>query len=317
MNARLSVVVPTLGQSRWLEPCLQALRDDGGSTLEILLVEQGEAVGGAARGLADRVLRSPRNLGFAAANNRALAEARGELLATVNDDVVVGEGWCTALLEALERHPEAAAVQGLNLCLDEPRIVDGGGLGWNRFWQAVQLGHGRPRGTAPEEEREVFGVSATAAIYRRQALAEVGGARLAAFDERLFAYYEDVDLACRLRHAGSRAYLVPAARARHAGSASGGRLPWGGRQLICGNRLLVLARLLGRAFWPRLPWILLRDALDLAAALRRGEPRTAAGIVAGLGRAMARGARFAHLGRPLVSAAELGRFRVDRGGWSP
>ena len=55
-------------------------------------------------------------------------------------------------------------------------------------------------------------MSATAAIYRRSALADLGDAGRP-FDARLFAYYEDVDLACRLRAAGHRALRVPAARA--------------------------------------------------------------------------------------------------------
>ncbi|MCP4655862.1 MAG: hypothetical protein GY856_10640, partial [bacterium] len=195
-----------------------------------------------------------------------------------------------------------------NLTLHDPRLADGCGLIWNRYWQAVQIGRGAPALAATAEPVEVFGVSATAAIYRRQALAAVSGPALRAFDAELFAFYEDVDLACRLRAAGYRAFLVPAARAQHAGSVSARQLAHGSRQLIYGNRYLVLARLLGRGFWPRLPIIWLRDAIDLGHALRRGELRHGAAIAAGWLRAARRLRRFAHAGPPAVPLAELRRI---------
>ncbi len=312
----LSAIVPTLGLSPWLIPCLEALRRDGGEGLEILLVVQGDADLAEAERLADRVLRTPSNLGFAAANNSAVAAARGDYLATVNDDAIIADGWCRGLLGALARHPDAAAVQGINVSLRDPSTIDGAGLAWNHGWQAVQIAHGEPLSDLPLSNRpnattEIFGVSATAAIYRRAALAGLGGERPAMFDPRLFAYYEDVDLACRLRASGWRALSVPAVTARHAGSVSGERLPGGKGRLIYRNRQLVLASLLGRAFWPRLPRIVLRDAADLWQALRHRDTSAAAGIVAGAVAAIVRWPGHARLGRPLVPLAELRRFRIE------
>ncbi len=312
---RLSAIVPTLGRSRWLIPCLEALRRDGGDDLEILLVTpvaQGETDFTAAEGLADRVLRAPPVLGFAGANNLAAASARGDYLATVNDDAIVHAGWCSGLIGALEERPGAAAAQGINVRMDDPATVDGAGLAWNHSWQAVQIGHGRPAAEMPSATGEVFGVSATAAVYRRSKLEALGGGETTLFDPRLFAYYEDVDLACRLRGLGGSALLVPAVRARHAGSTSGERLPGGKLRLIYRNRQLVLARLLGRAFWSRWPRILLRDGADLGRALGRRDARAAAGIVAGLGETLLRWPGFARLGRPLVPLDQLRRFRVDK-----
>jgi len=340
----VTAVVPTLGRSRWLKACLEALRREGGDGIEIVVVAQGEGVDGGSCAAADRILRLPTPAGFARATNLGVAAARGELVATVNDDAVVGEGWLAALTAALAADPKAAAAQGVQLLPGEPARIDGCGVGWNRWWQAVQIGHGRPLtelkeilarlrlappspwegaeggpgegGRGGEGQRaggpvEIFGVSATAALYRRETLAAVGGAE-GPFDERLFAYYEDVELAARLRAAGHRVLLVPSARALHAGSTTGRGMAWGSRQLIGGNRHLVLARLLGRGYWTRLPWLLLRDLADLGRAVLGGDGRAAAGIVAGVARAARHLPGFAHLGAPAVSVGELRRFRVDR-----
>ncbi len=312
---KLSVIVPTLGWSRWLTDCLDALRrqtDD----LEILLVSQGEGRQQSrkhrAEELADVILQLDENTGFATANNRGLTAARGDYIATVNDDAIVEDGWCDALLTALDNDPSLAAAQGINLMLDEPSRIDGGGLAWNRHWQAVQLGYNKPLATLPATPTEIFGVSATAAIYRRSALEKVGGPKFEAFDPQLFAYYEDVDLACRLRAAGYRSQRVPVARARHAGSVSGRKLVGGSRRLIYRNRHLVLARLLGRAYWTNLPQILARDAADLWQAATSRDRFAALGILTGLAGALRHGLRFAHLGPTTIPLAEMKRFQVDR-----
>lgn len=286
----LSAVVPTLGRSPWLGECLMALRREG---LEILLVDQGEAPLDLP---ADRILRPGRNLGFAGGVNLGIRAAAGDWVAVVNDDAVLAPGWLAALRAVLAAHPRAAAAQGVNLRPDQS--VDGWGIAWNSSWQANQLGHGE---SAPEEKdpaSEVFGVSATAALYRRAALEATALAPGIYFDEALESYYEDVDLACRLRAAGWSAFAVPAARARHAGSATGLTMPHARLRLLYGNRYLVAARLLGRGFWPRFPGMILRDGKDGLKALARGDLRTVSGIAAGWGRALRRAPGYVHRGAP-------------------
>jgi GT2 family glycosyltransferase len=276
-----SAVVPTLGRSRWLVPSLEALRREG---LEIIVVDQGEAPVELPAGLADRVLRPGRNLGFAGGTNLGIAAASAELVATVNDDALVEPGWLAALASALEGDPRAAAAQGVTLMMDGPDLADGCGLAWNRWWQAVQIGHGQPAPAATEPVREVFGVSATVALFSRAALREVAPDG-DVFDPRLISYYEDVELAGRLRAAGWHALLVPAARARHAGSATGATMSRERWRLIYGNRWLAAARLLGPGLWPRMPWMLLRDLVDLARAAGAGDGARVGGIAAGWMRA--------------------------------
>lgn len=437
----ISAVVPTLGRSPWLLACLQALRrQEGVPPVEILVVDQAPQALALPAGLADRVLRPPRNLGFAGGTNLGLAAARGAFVATVNDDAVVAPDWLARLAAALRSDPGAAAAQGVNLVLDHPaatlagagagarakagagtdagadadagagagsntgagddsqsghgfdqaepaaggaalagvtrgpgdrtsrnaaETLDGCGLGWNRWWQAIQLGHGQPaasfplaaRGGAPlgrhglagrQEQHsdpappfaappslpslqspastariaapqapsafEVFGVSATAALYRREALEGVARDGQV-FEPRLISYYEDAELAARLRAAGWRALVVPLARARHAGSASGqaaaSRDRW---RLIYGNRYLAAARLLGRAFWLHLPAMALRDLLDLRGLVRAvpgggaDRRRRLGGMAEGWWRALRLLPAFAHLGPPVPPPVEVARL---------
>jgi GT2 family glycosyltransferase len=278
-GSRVTAVIPTLGRSPWLVPCLEALRRDA-PEIEIVLIDQGEKP--VETDLADKTLRLGRNLGFASATNLGIAASSREFVAAVNDDALIEPGWTGRLVEALDREPLAAAAQGVNLILDSPGIADvadGCGIAWNRWTQAVQVGHGEPAPDSSEPFREILGVSATAAIYRRQALPGKP------FDPGLVSYYEDVDLAVRLRAAGWTALLVPAARARHAGSATGGTMSRERWRLLYGNRWIVARRAFGRGFWLRVPRMALRDGLDLLRALLSLDGARAAGILAGWARA--------------------------------
>ena len=336
-RGRLAAVVPTAGLSPHLERCLEALRAEG---IEAVVVHQGEGEPPEpARRLAGRVLRLPRNLGFAAATNVGIAATAGGYVATVNDDAVVEPGWASALIAALDADPGAAAAQGSNLRLSDPARLDGRGLAWNRWWQAVQVGHGEAaavtaegarsapdarrapppgggseavqgthRSMSPEivpdaPPRVVFGVSATAALYRRSALEAVALAPGEVFDAPLGAYYEDVDLACRLRRAGWGALWVPAARALHAGSATGDRRRRWRLTRLYGNRWAVAARCLGRGFPAAAPRMAARDLADLARAFGRGDLSAAGAIAAGWARALALLPGALHRGAPCVGSS--------------
>ncbi len=291
------------------------------------------AVGGA-----PRIVELPRPAGFARAVNDGIAVSSGDWVALVNDDVVLEAGWGRRLIEAAGGDSRVAAAQGINVMVggegngegdgdgdgdgDDVRI-DGAGLTWNRHWQAVQLGRGEPthwlHRLVEGSPHAVYGVSATAAIYRPDALAEVSGAgdALRPFEERLDSYYEDVELADRLHAAGYGALLVPAARAEHAGALSS-RSPRAARRRtrrVYANRLLVLARRLGRGFWPRLPVLLGRDVVD---ALRRPktapmpgdlEPPGIVDLVRAWGRAAWLLPGFAHFGRGTEERSEAGASR--------
>lgn len=329
----LSVIVPSLGQSPWQGEMLAALRAElAGQPAELIWVHQGTAPAPVLSGAREHFVRLPEVAGFAAAANLGLvaADPASTAIALVNDDLVVEPGWLAALVGELDRRPRAAAVQGVHLELARPEVVEGCGLGWNRSWQAVQVRAGEPPPAATAAPFELFGVSATAAIYRREALdavAVVGAGRATLgigaskataaadaglFDERLGSYYEDVELAVRLREAQWESWCVPAARARHAGQATAGRAPLARWRSIYRNRLLVLRLLLGREFAATLPRLAARDARDLVRAALRLDLARALGVLAGWSAAVAELPAFAPVGETAggraLAAAE--RFRI-------
>src|SRR6185295_15396697 len=162
-----------------------------------------------------RVLRPGRNLGFAGGANAGAAEARGEILLLLNPDVVPEEGALERLLEGFAAHPQAAGLA--------PRLSGPAGepqaawqlrrlpSPWTCLLQALPLPDLSASKPEPASGAPIEQPAAAALALRREALAQVGG-----FDARFHpAWFEDVDLARRLRQAGLTILYWPAARFRH------------------------------------------------------------------------------------------------------
>ncbi|MDH4064669.1 MAG: glycosyltransferase family 2 protein [Acidobacteriota bacterium] len=160
------------------------------------------------------------NLGFAAANNRAVARLEAcELVALLNPDAVPAPGWLAALVAAAEAHPEAAAFASRLMIDGRPGLLDGAGDVCHVSGLVWRHGHGLPLTAVPDatRSRPVFAACAAAALYRRPDWVRAGG-----LDERFFCYGEDVDLGFRLQLAGRGCWYVADAVADHVGSASAG-----------------------------------------------------------------------------------------------
>ncbi|HEY0512314.1 MAG TPA: glycosyltransferase family 2 protein [Thermoanaerobaculia bacterium] len=174
-----------------------------------------------------RVLRPGRNLGFAGGANLGIAAARGEILLILNPDVIPEPGALDRLLEGFAAFPDAAGLA--------PRLVGPAGES-QAAWQLRRLPtafecvlHALPLpglaggGPKPAAGDRVEQPAAAALALRRQALAQVGG-----FDPEFHpAWFEDVDLARRLRQAGLALRYWPAASFRHQLGSTVPRLGYG------------------------------------------------------------------------------------------
>ena len=164
------------------------------------------------------LIRLPSNVGFAKANNLAARAAGGcDALALLNPDAVAQPEWLHTLMNEMERNPAAAGFASRMLLASTPQYLDGAGDSYHVSGRAWRNGHGQPLQQWPGTDGEVFGPCAAAALYRREAFDEVGG-----FDEQYFCYFEDVDLAFRMRLRGHRFFYVHAAIVHHVGSALSG-----------------------------------------------------------------------------------------------
>ena len=135
-----------------------------------------------------RLIELGRNTGFAHAANQGVQEARGEYVALINTDIELTPDWLERMAGVLAQEADCAAVACKMLSLqDRTRVYDAGDV-LRRDGVCEQRGRFGLDERRLDQPAEVFGACAGAAVYRRSVFLAIGG-----FDERYFAYLEDVD----------------------------------------------------------------------------------------------------------------------------
>jgi len=206
-----TVILPSLDAVR----ARTALRSLAAQTAEheTIVVDNGSPRGTVSSVCAEfgfaRPVRAETNLGFSRAVNLAAAEARGDVLVLVNDDATYDPDFVQAIVAGLDRDGGVAMAAGVLRSGADERLIDSAGIEIDRTLLAFDYLNGEPL-AASERAEDPLGPSGGAAAYDRAAFARLGG-----FDERIFAYLEDVDLALRMRLEGLRCSLVAGALGTH------------------------------------------------------------------------------------------------------
>ena len=224
-----------------LVAALGSLRQQTLPPAEVLVVDNG-SVDGSAEWLAGqpgvRLVRNPRNLGFAVAANQGIAATTSALVLLLNQDVVLDPTFLEMAARRITAHPGAGSVA--------PRLRRGGGLDstghqlHSSLWVSNR-GQGEPDDGRYAQAEEVFGVSAAAVLYRREMLEDVA-LDGEVFCARFFAYLEDVDLDFRARWRGWSCWYEPGATASHLRGGSGLHRTAAIERHVLANRFLLLER---------------------------------------------------------------------------
>ncbi|MBI3156006.1 MAG: glycosyltransferase [Burkholderiales bacterium] len=165
-----------------------------------------------------RLIVNDSNLGFLLSCNKGAAAARGRYVVMLNNDTEVTSGWLDELIDAFTRFPRVG-MAGSKLLYPDGRLQEAGGIVWGNGapWN---LGRGQnPRHPSYNYARQSDYLSGAALMLPRAVWERVGG-----FSEEFApAYYEDTDLAFKVRAAGYRTYYVPFSEVVHFEGMSNGR----------------------------------------------------------------------------------------------
>jgi GT2 family glycosyltransferase len=271
----VAVVIPSWNSAGLLPRCLDSLADQG-AELELMVVDNGSSDGSVEllreRGVPHVAL--PKNVGFAAAVNRGAARTAAPLLMALNADTALEPGAVGRLAEALADDSGLGGVQprilqlepGTEGDVDRARLYSRG-MALSADGRAFEEGAGEGQDHRSAIAREIFGVCGAACLLRREMFERLGG-----YDERYFAFYEDVDLNVRARIAGWRFAYVPEAVVWHVGNASWlAEAPspgaWNAR-LVARNRLATQVKFMPALALPRIAAVE-AGALARAAKQRR------------------------------------------------
>jgi GT2 family glycosyltransferase len=205
------VIVPTVGPAR-VARLLASLADAGGS-FETVVVDNGTGsteLDRAVERLGGRVLRLDSNAGYSRAVNLAARQAQGEALVLLNDDCVIDPGYVERITAPLDPGAGVVMTAGVMRDVRAPDRIETAGIELDRTLLAYDYLNGEPLEVLESPIPDPVGPSGAAAAFSREAFLDSGG-----FDERLFAYLEDVDLVLRLRLGGASCRLASDARGLH------------------------------------------------------------------------------------------------------
>lgn len=228
-NAPLvSIIIPTRDRASLLRACIDSIRESTRYPRYEIIVVDNQSVEDETRSCFEslardsrvRILRFDAPFNYSAMNNMAAAEARGDLLCLMNNDItVIGSDW----LDEMAGHALRPDVGAVGAMLYYPNnTIQHAGVIIGAHGIAAHAYSGFARGYPGHMSRarliqEMSAVTAACLVVRRAAFEEVGG-----FDPRLEVAFNDVDFCLKLREAGYRNVWTPFAELYHHESATRG-----------------------------------------------------------------------------------------------
>lgn len=219
------IALVTFNSGAFTQSCVDALAKQTDGEFEALIIDNNSTDGAIdALRLPDArftLVRNRDNNGFAGGTNQGLKNGVSPYVMSLNPDARLAPDCLERLRAATVTYPDIAMLSPVLWQSEARDTADGAGDTLSIFGIAWRNAHGQL--IAPDalsQPNEIFGPTGAAALYRRDAFAREDG-----FDERFFCYFEDIDLALRLRARGEVALLVPDAHGVHDGGHSSNALP--------------------------------------------------------------------------------------------
>jgi GT2 family glycosyltransferase len=218
---KFSVIILNWNGCDLLAGCLESLAAQTWRDFETVVVDNGSDDGSiemlAARFGWARVIRNAVNEGYCRGNNQGIETSSGEILVLLNNDAEVAPDFLERLAAAADDNPDVGMFAARIMMFDRRGVYDSTGLlvypdgiCRSRGWLEKDVGQ-------YDVPAEVLGPNGCAAAYRRSMLADIG-----VFDERYFAYLEDLDLAFRGQLRGWTCRYLPDVVAYHKKSMTSG-----------------------------------------------------------------------------------------------
>ena len=215
----VSIVIPNFNGKHFLEDCLKAVFAQDIDNMEVIVVDNGSTDGSqeyldAYPGV--RVLKLDKNYGFCGAVNAGIKAADSDYVILLNNDTEVDKNFAAELLNAIQSDEKIFSCSSKMIQFHDRTLMDDAG----DYYCALGWAFGRGKGgdiERYEKSVDIFAACAGAAIYRKKMLESLGY-----FDEKHFAYLEDIDVGYRARIHGYRNVYAPKAIVYHVGSGFSG-----------------------------------------------------------------------------------------------
>lgn len=216
----VTIVIPNYNGISFLKPCLSSLERQTFSDFSILLVDNGSTDASVAYVTeyfpSVTCITLKENMGFSYAVNIGIKHADSPYVFLLNTDTVLTPDALSHMVQQIESSEQIFSVSAKMLQFHDPQRIDTTGDFYTICGYAFCRGQGMQASCYPHSTR-IFSACAGAALYRRSIFDQIG-----LFDERFFAYLEDVDIGYRARLFGWENVYCPDAIIYHVGGGTSG-----------------------------------------------------------------------------------------------
>lgn len=216
----VTVVIPNFNGEHYIIPCLESLKKQSLKNFDIIFVDDGSndnSIQIVREKFSDVIcIVSEKNNGFCKSVNIGIENTVTPYVILLNNDTVADEHFVEEMLKSIKNSPNAFSCSACMLQYNNRSLIDDAGdyynvLGWARArGKDKDLNHYR-------KKCKIFASCGGAAIFRKDIFNEIG-----LFDEKHFAYLEDIDIGYRARIQGYNNYYEPKAIIYHVGSGTSG-----------------------------------------------------------------------------------------------
>lgn len=238
-NPRVCIVILNWNKLELTKSCLESVQKQTYKNYHVIVVDNGsydDSVSWLSNNSIETIINS-KNLGFAKAINQGFKKAvdlNYPYVVSLNNDAEIDKNWLKILVNYMENNPKVSFAQGASMQKNSPKKFDSSGIYLERGFIPNQRALGK---TVPDLEIPAIGPNAAGSIYRKELLVNLQIRDGEYFDNRFFAYVEDVDFNLRATLRGYKFSFVPSAKLFHIGSATGNsiakkKMYWGSRNLV-------------------------------------------------------------------------------------
>ncbi len=247
---KVTVSLLNYNKKKYLKYCLESILNQTHKDLEIFIIDNASTDGSPKfiKNLLENIqysifniqyLQNDQNLGYAEGHNKIINKAKDDYILCLNPDIILDKDYIKNALELFYQNPKIGAITGKlykwkfnqNTKTD---IIDSCGHEILKSHRIIEWGNNQKNSEEVNRTQKVFSVSGAAPIFRKSALEAIKFSendtkrnskssekhsknikKTKYFDEKFFAYKEDIDLSWRLLHAGYENWFNPKSKAWH------------------------------------------------------------------------------------------------------
>ena len=213
----LTIIIPNYNNANLLKELLESIQKIINVKYHIIIVDNGStdnSIQTIQKYPNINLIKNKENKGFAYAVNQAIKETKTDYVLLLNNDVVIKEDTAEILLKTIKEDPNIFAVSSKIIQYHNRNLLDDAGDEYNILGWSKRTGYNQNI-EKYNTFREIFSACAAASIYNKNILCQIG-----LFDEKFFAYVEDMDVCFRAKINGYKCLYNPNAIAYHHGSAT-------------------------------------------------------------------------------------------------